>query len=112
VHLRVAVDLARRGEEEAGALGLGQPEAVVGAETADLEDLDRDPLEVRRRRRTGEVHHHIDAAGHPDVLADVVLDERESAPPEQPLDVAHCARDQVVEGDHLVAPLEQRSAEV
>ena len=41
VHHRVAVDLAGGGEEEAGALRLGQAQAVVGAEAADLERLDR-----------------------------------------------------------------------
>ena len=63
VHERVAVDLAGRGQEELGALGLGQAEAVVRAEAADLEDLDRDALEVDRRRRAGEVHHGVDGAG-------------------------------------------------
>ena len=41
---RVAVHLAGRGQEEAGALVLGQAERVVGAEAADLQGLDGDPV--------------------------------------------------------------------
>ena len=39
--LRVAVDLAGAGQQEARVLGLGQAERVVGAERADLERRDR-----------------------------------------------------------------------
>ena len=51
---------------------------------------------------TGEVHHGVDGARDPDVLAHVVLDEREAALAEQLLDVGDGAGDQVVDGDHLV----------
>ena len=112
VDLRIAVDLAGRRQEEPGALGLGQAEGVVGAEAADLEDLDRDPLEVGRRRRAGEVHHDIHRTGHPHVLADVVFDEREPALAEQLLDVGDGARHEVVDGDDLVATRQQGAAEV
>ena len=112
VHLRVAVDLAGRGEEEPGVLGLGQAEAVVRAQAADLQDLDRDALEVDRRRRAGEVHDRVDLAGHPHVLADVVLDEREPAVAEQLLDVGHGTGDEVVDGDDTITAIEQRPAEV
>ena len=112
VDQRVAVHLRRRGEEEAGPLGVGQPEAVVGAEAADLEDLDRDALEVDRRRRAGEVHHRVDVSGHPHVRADVVLVEREPTPPEQLLDVGDRPGDQVVDRHDVVAPIEQRPTQV
>src|SRR3546814_3781927 len=46
VHQRVAVHLARGGQEELRALGLGQAQAVVGTEAAALHDLDRDAPEV------------------------------------------------------------------
>jgi hypothetical protein len=46
VHERVAVDLARRRQEVPRPLGLGQPEGVVGAGAAHLQDLDGDALEV------------------------------------------------------------------
>ncbi len=51
MHLRVAVDLGRRGEEELGAVRRGQPERLVRTERTDLEDLDRKALEVGGRRR-------------------------------------------------------------
>ena len=109
---RVAVDLGRRGQEELGPLGPGQAEPVVCPEATDLEDLDRDALEVGRRSRAGEVHHGIDRAGHPEVRAHIVMVEREATLSEQPLDVLRRAGDQVVDGDDLVAPGEQRPAQV
>ena len=112
MHERVAVDLARRGEEEAGALRLRQAEAVVGAEAPDLQGLDRHLEVVDRRRRAGEVHHDVDGPGHPDEAADVVLDEREARSPEEVLDVGGRARDEVVDAHDLVAAVEQRVGEV
>src|SRR5215210_2223026 len=46
VDLRIAVHLARRGEEEARALELGEPERVVRAVRADLERVQRLPQVV------------------------------------------------------------------
>jgi hypothetical protein len=112
MHLGVAVDLAGRGQEEPGRLGLGQAQAVVGAQAADLEDLDGDAREVGRRGRAGEVQHRIDLARHPDVLADVVLHEREPGPTEEVLDVVDRPREQVVDGDDLVVPGQQCVAQV
>ena len=48
VHLRVAVDLAGRGEQEARALALRQAERVVRAVGADLERVQRQPQVVDR----------------------------------------------------------------
>ena len=58
------------------------------------------------------MHHGVDGARDPDVLAHVVLDEREAALAEQLLDVGDGPGDQVVDGDHLVAPRQQRPAQV
>jgi hypothetical protein len=84
----------------------------VRTEPADLEDLDRNPLEVGRRRGAGEMHDGVDVARHPHVRADVVFDEREPAPPEQRFEVGDRPGDQVVDRHHLVATVEQRLAEV
>ena len=60
VDLGVAVDLAGRGDQEAGALELGDPEHVVGAVGADLERVQRQPQVVDRARRRGEVVDEVD----------------------------------------------------
>src|SRR5215212_7734202 len=52
---RVPVDLAGGGEHEACPLGLGETQSVVGAQGTDLQDRDRDVLEVRGAGRGGEV---------------------------------------------------------
>ena len=41
-----------------------------------------------------------------------MLDEREPGPTEQGFDVRHRTGDQVVDGDHIVAPIEQGPAEM
>ena len=51
VDLRVAVDLARRRQQEAGAVRLGQPERVMRAVRADLQRVQRQAQVVDRRRR-------------------------------------------------------------
>ena len=63
VDLGVAVDLAGRGEQEAGALELGHAEHVVGAVGADLERVQRQPQVVDRARRRGEVVDEVDVLG-------------------------------------------------
>ena len=60
VHLGVAVDLARGGDQEAGAVLLGQAERVVGAVRADLQRVQRQPQVVDRRGRRGEVVDEVD----------------------------------------------------
>ena len=91
MHQRVAVDLRRRRQEEAGALGECESERVVGSQSADFQDLDRDPLEISRAGRTRQVHHDVDRPRHPHVVADIVLDEGEAGA-EQLLDVASPTR--------------------
>ncbi len=60
VHLRVAVHLARRGEQEARALHLREAERVVRPVRADLERLQRQPQVVDRARRAREVVDEVD----------------------------------------------------
>jgi hypothetical protein len=112
VHLGVAVHLARRREEEPRALGLGQAEAVVGAEAADLERLDGQLEVVLGRRGAGEVHHGVDIARHVDVRRHVVVHELERRVAEHAGEVVLAAGDQVVDGDDLVPPGQQRLADV
>ena len=69
--LRVAVDLGRRGDQEARAVLLGQPERVVGAVGADLERVQRQPQVVDRRGRRGEVVDEVDRLVDEERLDDV-----------------------------------------
>ena len=69
VHLRVAVHLARRGEQEARPLHLGEAERVVRPVRADLERLQREPQVVDRARGAREVVDEVDRLGDLDVLA-------------------------------------------
>ena len=111
VHLRIAVDLARRGEQEPRALHLGEAERVVRAVRADLERLQRQAQVVDRARRAREVVDEVDRLRDLDVLRQVVRQEDERVAAEM-LDVGERARLEVVDADHPVAPAEQRLAEV
>jgi hypothetical protein len=78
VHLRVAVDLRGGGDEEAGAVLLGQPERVVGAVGADLQRVQRQAQVVDRRRGRREVVDEVDRL----VVDEVGLDDVELQEPE------------------------------
>src|SRR5918998_6151738 len=69
----VAVDLAGGGEHEAGALGEGEAQGVVGSESPDLEDGDRDARKVPRARGGGEVVDLIELSGEVYVGGHVVV---------------------------------------
>ena len=70
VHLRVAVHLARRGDQEPRALGLGQAERVMRAVGADLQRVQRQAQVVDRRGRRGQVVDEVDR-----LLDEVRLDD-------------------------------------
>jgi hypothetical protein len=61
VHERVAVHLARRGEEEARAVQDAQVEQVARPGRADRQDLERHRREVDGRRGAREVEHRVEA---------------------------------------------------
>ena len=110
--LGVPVDLAGGGEEEPGVLGLGQPQAVVGAQAADLEGLDGQLQVVAGRGRAGKVEDGVDGALDRQGSAHIVADEAEVTPAHQVLDVGGRPGDAVVDADHLVAALQQPIAQV
>jgi len=112
VHGRVAVDLAGRRLEEAGALGHGELDQVLRAAASHVEDLDRHDIEVGGRRRAGQVHHRVDRSVHVQPFDHILADKGEPGAPDQLLEVALGARDQVVDRDDLVAALEQSQAQV
>ena len=100
--LRVAVDLARRGEEVASALELRQPERVVCSVGPDLERLQRQPGVVDRARRAREVKDEIDRLVDRNVARHIVAEEREGVPVKV-FDVLQAARLEIVDADDAVA---------
>ena len=77
VHLRVAVDLARRGEQEPRALELREAERVVRAVRADLQRVQRHAHVVDRARERGEVVDEVDGLVDLELLGHVVVQEEE-----------------------------------
>jgi hypothetical protein len=111
VDLRVAIDLARRGEEEAGTLELREPERVVRPVGADLQGGQRHPEVVVGARERGEVVDEVDRFGDEDRLRDVVVDERERVVADV-LDVRKRTADEVVDADDAMPALEQVVAQM
>src|SRR3954452_8157422 len=110
--LGIAVDLRRRGQQEAGALGLREAECVVGAVGADLERVQRQARVVDRAGRRGHVVHEIDRLVDVVVRRDVRLDEAEVVAVLDVRDVVEIAGLEVVHADDAVALRDQVIAEV
>src|SRR2546423_6409930 len=108
---RVAVHLARRGEQEARALVLREAERVVGPVRADLERVQRHAQVVDRARERGQVEDDVDRLADLDVLDDVVVEEDEVAVPDV-LEVRERARLEVVDADDAGAAPQQGLAKV
>jgi hypothetical protein len=106
VHLRVAVDLARRGEQEAGALELREAERVVRPVRADLQRLQWESRVVDRAGRACEVVDEVDRLVDFDVVGDVVVQEREPLAAEV-LHVLQRAGVEVVHADNAEVPRDQ-----
>jgi hypothetical protein len=117
MRLRVAVDLARRGEEEAGALGLGEAQEMVGARHAGEHGVLGIRLVMRRRGGAGEVVDLVDreapgreAAGQG--IDDVVLDHVEARLALQVPQVRLPAGEEAVEADDASALAQEDVAQV
>ena len=111
MHLRVAIHLARRSEQEAGALELGEAERVVRSVRADLQRLQRQAQVVDRARRAREVEHEINWLGDLEALRQVVRQERERVAA-QMVDVRERAGLEVVDADHPLAAGAERLTEM
>src|SRR2546430_14555290 len=111
MHLRVAVDLARRGEQEAGALPLRQTERVMRPVRADLQRVERLAQVVDRACERGEVVDEIDGPVDLDRVDDVVIEEDEIVVA-QMLQIFERAGLEVVHADDAEALLEQVLAEM
>ena len=111
VDLRIAVHLARRGEQEPGPVHLRQSERVVRPVRADLERLQREPQVVDRARGAREVVDEVEGLGELHVVREVLRQKGEGVAP-QVLDVRQGPRLEVVEADDAVTLREQRLTEV
>ena len=111
VDLRVAVDLGGRGDQEAGAVQLREPQRVVRAVGADLQRLQRQPQVVDRRRRGGEVVDEVDGLVDEEGLDDVRVDVPELRAADV-LDVRERAGLEVVDADDAIASRQQLVADM
>ena len=111
MHLGIAVDLARGGEEEARPLPLGETQGVVRPVRPRLQRVERQPQVVDRTGQGGQVVDEVQLVLHRDPLAHVVVHERERVIPKVG-DVRERACLEVVETENAVALLEQCLAEV
>jgi hypothetical protein len=111
MHLRVAVDLARGGDEEAGAMALGQPERVVRPVGADLQRVQRQPQVVDRAGGRREVVHEVDRLVDVVRLDDVDVQVHELGPADV-LDVRERAGLEVVDADDAVTACEELVTEM
>ena len=111
VHLGIAVDLARRGEEETRPLPLREPERMMRPVRAGLQRVERQAQVVDGARERGEVVDDVHRLVAHDRLDHVVVDELERVVA-QVVDVLERRHHEVVEADHAVAALEERFAEV
>ena len=71
MHVRIAIDLGRRGLEDAGAIALGAGEGIAGAEGAGERRPHGIGLVVDRRGRAGEI---VDLVEARQVSGQLVLD--------------------------------------
>ena len=110
MHLRIAVDLARRGLQHLRPATLGHAEHVDRAHHRRLHRLDRVVLVMARGGRAGEV---VDLVHfQPERMDDVVPQQFEVGLREQVGDVRLLTREEVVDADHVVAHRHEAVAEM
>ena len=103
--LRVAIDFAGRGQQDACMDPLGETEHIDRAHHGGLDGLDRVVLVMDRGGGAGEMKDAIDF--EQDRLDDIVADQLEVTVPDQMADVGAGAAEEIVEADDLVAVPEQ-----
>ena len=103
----IPIAFAGRGKKKACSLGLGQPESVVGTQRAHLEGLDRQLKVVDRAGWRGEVKDEIYRAFDRNELRDIVTEETKTLFGSKVVQVSFIARQQIVDGHHLVSFLQE-----
>jgi hypothetical protein len=109
--LRVAVHLARRGEQEPRALPLRETERVVGPVRADLQRQQRQAQVVDRARNRRQVEDDLHGPVELERLDHVVVRELEVLAPKV-IDVSQRRGLEVVHADHVMPLGEQVVAQV
>lgn len=112
VDLGITVGLTGGGEKEPGALLLGQPQGVRGAQRADLECLDRQLVVVDGGGRGGEVQHRINRPGHVDVVGNIGTDQPKQAALGEMPQVGRRTRAKVVQHEHFGTVIQQPLTQV
>ncbi len=103
--LRVAIDFAGRGQQDARMDPLGEAQHVDRSHHAGLDGFDRIVLVMDRRGGTRQVENAIDL--EQDRLDDIVAHQLEIAAVDQMADVGALAAEKVVQADDFVPVLEQ-----
>src|SRR5581483_11596126 len=111
MHLRVAVHLARRGDQKAGALPLGETKGVMRAVGADLQRRKRHAHVVHRAGKRREMEHEVDGLVDGDRFGDVVIQEGERVVLEV-RDVLERAGLEVVDADDPMPFVQQSVAQM
>ena len=100
---RVAVAFGGGREEEFCAFGLGKAEGVMRPQRTDLEGLDRELEIIDGAGGRCEMKDVVDAAGEVDELRDVMPNKLEVLVAGEMRDVVGIARDEVVDGNDVMA---------
>src|SRR5262249_47203370 len=108
VLFRVAIDLARAGEQEASFVQLGQSQCVVRPQRTDLQRWNRVAQIIDRTGGRGEMENIVNLAVDLDRVRDVVAYEAESRMRAQRFQVALASGDEIVDTDDLM-PLGQKA---
>jgi len=103
--LRVAIDFAGRGQQDAGMDALGETQHVDRAHHAGLDGFDRIVLVMDRRGGTGQMENAIDL--EQDRFNDIVPHQLEIAAVDQMADVGTLAAEKIVQADDFVPVVEQ-----
>jgi hypothetical protein len=103
--LRVAIDFAGRGQQDARVDPLGEAQHVDRAHHAGLDGLDRIVLVMDRRGGTRQMKNAIDL--EQDRLDEIVAHQLEIAAGDQMADVGALAAEKIVQADDFVPVLEQ-----
>src|SRR5438445_13874254 len=82
------------------------------AEGTDLERLNRFFQVIDGAGRRGEMQNVIERTLDVDVIGDIVLDEAESAPAQQVLDVGGTSGDEIIHADDFMTALQEQFAEM